>query len=100
MLVKFGIDDKASMDESECFATKGDSFGIGSIKPSIIWVIRKNDCSAELEKWLKEENFEERNKGRGFIIRGWAPQVQILAHRAIGGFFNSQLSTDIYVKES
>lgn len=29
---------------------------------------------------------EERTKGRGMIIRGWAPQVLILDHQATGGF--------------
>ncbi|KEH24634.1 putative flavonol 7-O-beta-glucosyltransferase [Medicago truncatula] len=48
-----------------------------------IWVIREgNKSSEELEKWISEE----RNKGRGLIIRGWAPQVLILSHPSIGGF--------------
>ncbi|KAH9752512.1 UDP-glycosyltransferase 73C3 [Citrus sinensis] len=42
--------------------------------------------SQGLEKWIQEEGFEERTKERGFIIRGWAPQVLLLSHRAIGGF--------------
>jgi UDP-glucosyl transferase 73C len=33
-----------------------------------------------------EEKFEKRIEGRGLIIRGWAPQVPILSHPAIGGF--------------
>ncbi|KAJ1376398.1 UDP-glycosyltransferase family, conserved site [Sesbania bispinosa] len=123
MLEKFGIDDKASMDESECLKflnsnkpcsviyvcfgslcclqalqLKELALGLEASNHPFIWVIRKNDCSAELEKWLKGENFEERNKGRGFIIRGWAPQVQILSHPATGGFlshcgWNSTLET-------
>jgi len=51
-----------------------------------IWVIREGKKSEELEKWISEERFEERNKGRGLIIRGWAPQVLILSHPSIGGF--------------
>lgn len=39
-----------------------------------------------MEKWLLEEGFEERVKGRGILIKGWAPQVLILSHRAIGAF--------------
>ena len=38
------------------------------------------------KKWISEEGFEERTKGRGLIIRGWAPQVLILSHPSIGGF--------------
>ncbi|XP_043702955.1 UDP-glycosyltransferase 73C12-like [Telopea speciosissima] len=54
-----------------------------------IWVIRQgnnNKPSKELERWLSEERFEEKTKGRGLLIRGWAPQVLILSHRAVGGF--------------
>nr|WIW42900.1 UDP-glycosyltransferase [Nicotiana tabacum] len=40
----------------------------------------------QLEKWLMVENFEERIKGRGLVIKGWAPQVLILSHPAIKGF--------------
>ncbi|KAG5602612.1 hypothetical protein H5410_033982 [Solanum commersonii] len=33
-----------------------------------------------------ENGFEERTKEIGLLIRGWAPQVVILSHPAIGGF--------------
>ncbi|CAJ2631311.1 unnamed protein product [Trifolium pratense] len=55
-------------------------------KKPFIWVIREGNKSEELEKWISEERFEERNKGRGLIIRGWAPQVLLLSHPSIGGF--------------
>ncbi|KAK8593928.1 hypothetical protein V6N13_042519 [Hibiscus sabdariffa] len=32
--------------------------------------------------------FEDRVAGRGLIIRGWAPQVAILSHRAVGAFLS------------
>ncbi|MED6216278.1 UDP-glycosyltransferase [Stylosanthes scabra] len=51
-----------------------------------IWVIRDGENLQELENWIKEVGFEERNKDKGLIIRGWAPQVLILSHPAIGGF--------------
>ncbi|KAJ4706803.1 Glycosyltransferase [Melia azedarach] len=52
-----------------------------------IWVIRGGDHrSEELEKWIVENKFEERTKGRGILIRGWAPQALILSHPALGGF--------------
>ncbi|XWS59594.1 hypothetical protein CRYUN_Cryun08bG0135500 [Craigia yunnanensis] len=51
-----------------------------------IWVIRGGYKKEEMEKWLAEDGFEERMKGRGLLIRGWAPQVLILSHPSIGGF--------------
>ncbi|KAL9332012.1 hypothetical protein ACSQ67_001622 [Phaseolus vulgaris] len=55
-------------------------------KRPFVWVIREGSQFQELEKWISEEGFEERTKGRGLIIRGWAPQVIILSHPSIGGF--------------
>ncbi|KAK6121419.1 hypothetical protein DH2020_044844 [Rehmannia glutinosa] len=46
-----------------------------------IWVVRKSENEEFLPK-----GFLERTKGRGLIIRGWAPQVSILDHAAIGAF--------------
>ncbi|XP_022889365.1 UDP-glycosyltransferase 73C5-like [Olea europaea var. sylvestris] len=51
-----------------------------------IWIIRGQESSAEVEKWLADDKFEERVQGRGLVIRGWAPQVLILSHSSIGGF--------------
>nr|UWV84638.1 UDP-glucosyltransferase family protein [Astragalus mongholicus] len=51
-----------------------------------IWVIRERNQTEELNKWIKEYGFEERTKGRGLLIKGWAPQVLILSNPAIGGF--------------
>ncbi|KAJ0714459.1 putative UDP-glucuronosyl/UDP-glucosyltransferase, UDP-glycosyltransferase family [Helianthus annuus] len=58
--------------------------GLESTYQPFIWCIR-NKAEA-LEQWFSEEGFEERVRDRGLIIRGWAPQVLILSHRAIGGF--------------
>ncbi|KAF8042708.1 hypothetical protein BT93_A1135 [Corymbia citriodora subsp. variegata] len=60
--------------------------GLGASQQPFVWVIKRGEGDSELENWLMEERFEERVKGRGIVIRGWAPQVAILSHRAIGGF--------------
>ncbi|KAL1308279.1 hypothetical protein HN51_050213 [Arachis hypogaea] len=56
-----------------------------SRKP-FIWVIREGRQLEALEKWMKEDGFEERCKDQGVVIRGWAPQLLILSHPSIGGF--------------
>ncbi|KAD4384373.1 hypothetical protein R6Q59_011543 [Mikania micrantha] len=58
--------------------------GLEASKKPFLWCIRHT--TEELERWLLEQGYEERVKNRGLIIRGWAPQVLILSHRAIGGF--------------
>ncbi|THG21954.1 hypothetical protein TEA_000113 [Camellia sinensis var. sinensis] len=58
--------------------------GLETSNKAFIWVIR--DKVEELEKWNLEDGFKERTKDRGLLIRGWAPQVLILSHRAIGRF--------------
>lgn len=61
--------------------------GLETSNKNFIWIIRRCDNSDEFNKWMKEEEFEERNTGRGLVIRGWAPQVLILSHPSVGGFF-------------
>ncbi|CAL9223000.1 unnamed protein product [Arabidopsis halleri] len=107
---KAGRGKKANIDEQECLKwldskTPGSvvylSFGSGTGLPNeqlleiafglegsgqnFIWVVSKNENQGENEEWLPK-GFEERTIGKGLIIRGWAPQVLILDHKAIGGF--------------
>lgn len=51
-----------------------------------IWVIKAGERASEFEAWLTEQEFEVRNNGRCLVIRGWAPQLMILSHPAVGGF--------------
>ncbi|XP_020098421.1 UDP-glycosyltransferase 73B4-like [Ananas comosus] len=47
---------------------------------------RKN-WNATVAQWLSGEGgFEDRNKEKGMVIRGWAPQAVILTHPSVGGF--------------
>ncbi|XP_037444432.1 UDP-glycosyltransferase 73E1-like [Triticum dicoccoides] len=52
--------------------------GLESSNRPFIWVTRETDGL--------DAGFEERVEGRGLVIRGWAPQVTILSHPAVGGF--------------
>ena len=55
--------------------------GLESSKASFIWVIRDSYRDGFLP-----EGFEERVRDRALVIKGWAPQVLILNHSAVGGF--------------
>ncbi|KAL6209813.1 hypothetical protein ACLB2K_020752 [Fragaria x ananassa] len=57
--------------------------GLEASGQEFIWVVNKE--KKDKEEWLPE-GFEQRMEGKGLIIRGWAPQVLILEHEAIGGF--------------
>jgi hypothetical protein len=60
--------------------------GLEMSNQPFIWVIKKGERFDELEEWLVKENFEERIKDRGLLIKGWAPQMLILSHPSIKGF--------------
>ncbi|KAK7284970.1 hypothetical protein RJT34_19724 [Clitoria ternatea] len=62
------------------------ALGLEATKRPFIWVLRGAYRKEEMEKWLLEDGFEERVKGRGLLIKGWAPQVLMLSHNAIGAF--------------
>uniref|UniRef100_A0A0E0NBF1 UDP-glycosyltransferases domain-containing protein n=1 Tax=Oryza rufipogon TaxID=4529 RepID=A0A0E0NBF1_ORYRU len=50
-----------------------------------IWVVKVSEVATpEVQEWLSA--LEARVAGRGVVVRGWAPQLAILSHRAVGGF--------------
>ncbi|KAB2635886.1 hypothetical protein D8674_026420 [Pyrus ussuriensis x Pyrus communis] len=56
--------------------------GLEASEQNFIWVVKKQVGE---DGWLPE-GFEKRVEGRGLVVRGWAPQVKILSHAAVGGF--------------
>nr|AFJ53035.1 UDP-glycosyltransferase 1 [Linum usitatissimum] len=65
---------------------------LASSKINFIWAVRPPigfDINSDFQskKWLPE-NFEENTSGRGILIEKWAPQVEILSHKATGGFLS------------
>ncbi|XP_020098208.1 putative UDP-rhamnose:rhamnosyltransferase 1 [Ananas comosus] len=50
-----------------------------------LWALRK-PAGAEDAAALLPEGFEERTRPRGLVVTGWAPQVQVLGHDAVGAF--------------
>ncbi|KAL4615431.1 hypothetical protein ACB092_07G124300 [Castanea dentata] len=61
------------------------AMGLEASEQQFIWVVRKGKNEKEEEDWLPK-GFEKRTEGKGLIIRGWAPQILILDHEAVGGF--------------
>ncbi|XVF67533.1 hypothetical protein PTKIN_Ptkin10aG0128800 [Pterospermum kingtungense] len=79
LYICFGSSFKSSADQLNEIAK-----GLEASGKSFIWVVGKAN-NEDKEEWLPE-GFEERIEGKGLIIRGWAPQVLILDHEAVGGF--------------
>ncbi|PKI33541.1 hypothetical protein CRG98_046097 [Punica granatum] len=62
------------------------ALGLEASGQPFVWVVKKDEAVEEgKEDWLPQ-GYEDRMQGKGLIIRGWAPQVLILDHRAVGGF--------------
>ncbi|XP_039138755.1 scopoletin glucosyltransferase-like [Dioscorea cayenensis subsp. rotundata] len=59
------------------------ALGLESSQQPFIWVLKKELFEDEREGLMEEH--EKRVEGRGLIIRGWAPQMLILNHEAVGG---------------
>nr|AFJ52940.1 UDP-glycosyltransferase 1 [Linum usitatissimum] len=66
------------------------ALGLEASNRDFVWAIRvKSDRNyVDFNNWAVESGFEDRISGtrRGLLIRGWAPQVLILSHPAVGGF--------------
>ncbi|CAI9301376.1 unnamed protein product [Lactuca saligna] len=66
------------------------AIGLERSQQRFIWVARasdKGDVFGDEAKVVDlPEGFEERVEGRGMVLRGWAPQTEILGHVATGGF--------------
>ncbi|OAY66515.1 UDP-glycosyltransferase 73C5 [Ananas comosus] len=62
--------------------------GLAAAGAPFVFVIKKSEvASPEVAQWLSGEGgFEDRNKEKGMVIRGWAPQAVILSHPSVGGF--------------
>ncbi|CAI0402976.1 unnamed protein product [Linum tenue] len=55
----------------------------GGDKRNVVVSVKDPDLSLE---GLLLEGFLERTKGRGHVVKSWAPQVDVLGHESIGGF--------------
>ncbi|KAK8483907.1 hypothetical protein V6N13_144824 [Hibiscus sabdariffa] len=63
------------------------AYGIEKSELPFIWVVRKPPLvEQQSAENMIPPGFEERVSNRGLVLRGWAPQLKILAHSSIGGF--------------
>ncbi|CAN1158527.1 UDP-glycosyltransferase 88A1 [Linum perenne] len=75
------------------------AIGLERSQQRFLWVVRdppsvndNNQNLAVLEteeeplETLLPEGFLERTKGRGYMVKSWAPQVAVLNHDSVGGF--------------
>ncbi|XP_052179440.1 flavonol 3-O-glucosyltransferase UGT89B1-like [Diospyros lotus] len=72
--VCFGSSWTVTVEQVAALAAALESSGV-----NFIWCVRNGGAALP-------DGFEDRVKGRGFIIKGWAPQGLILNHRAVGAF--------------
>ncbi|GLT35874.1 hypothetical protein SLA2020_102900 [Shorea laevis] len=73
------------------------AIGLENSSVRFLWVVRapppdeseKTTTAAAVEPSLDlllPDGFMERTKERGFVVKGWAPQVEVLNHDSVGGF--------------
>ena len=81
--VCFGSQALLHNDQMEALATGLEKSGV-----HFVWSVKKpNGAHVEGDYGRVPRGFEDRVAGRGLLIRGWAPQVLILSHRAVGSFW-------------
>ncbi|KAM7527720.1 hypothetical protein LguiB_031130 [Lonicera macranthoides] len=74
----------ATIDEKEVAEM---ALGLANSGQAFLWVIRPG--SIQGSEWIEllPEGFEEETKERSLIVK-WAPQKEVLAHGALGGFWS------------
>ncbi|KFK35869.1 hypothetical protein AALP_AA4G047400 [Arabis alpina] len=74
LYICFGSQKVLTKDQCDALA-----LGLEKSMTRFVWVAKKDPIPAE---------FEERVAGRGMIVRGWAPQADVLNHLAVCGFLS------------
>ena len=63
--------------------------GLENSGQRFLWVVRNPPPDNEKEPNLDEllpKDFLKRTKDKGFVVKQWAPQVEVLSHESVGGF--------------
>ncbi|KAH6772158.1 hypothetical protein C2S51_010562 [Perilla frutescens var. frutescens] len=68
------------------------ALGLERSEQRFLWSLRDADRGDVFDGGVRRaelpEGFEERVRERGFVVREWAPQLEILEHSATGGFLS------------
>ncbi|OVA16931.1 UDP-glucuronosyl/UDP-glucosyltransferase [Macleaya cordata] len=78
VFVGFGSEYKMNIDQIHELA-----FGLELSELPFLWVLRKSEDIERSD--LLPSGYEDRITDRGFMCLGWVSQMEILAHKAIGG---------------
>ncbi|KAJ4963047.1 hypothetical protein NE237_022986 [Protea cynaroides] len=73
------------------------AIGLEKSGQRFLWVVRKPESEDNNKHFTTEnkepdleallpEGFFDQTKERGFVVKSWAPQVQVLNHESVGGF--------------
>ncbi|XVF03133.1 hypothetical protein REPUB_Repub04eG0234800 [Reevesia pubescens] len=82
--VCFGSQKLLKKEQMEALAN-----GLEKSGARFIWVVKPGTTQQKEDGYgIVPDRFEERVAGRALVIKGWAPQVLILNHRAVGGFLS------------
>ncbi|KAL2924888.1 Zeatin O-glucosyltransferase [Bienertia sinuspersici] len=57
-------------------------------KGSVIYVSFEDDNGDIMKENQLPQGYEEKVKNKGIVVRDWASQVEILAHKSVGGFMS------------
>ncbi|KZV56854.1 hypothetical protein F511_27413 [Dorcoceras hygrometricum] len=84
LYVCFGSQKFLKKPQMEALASALERSGV-----KFVWAV-KQVTAQHLESGFGSvpDGFEDSLAGRGFVIKGWAPQTAILGHRAVGGFLS------------
>lgn len=75
LYICFGSQKELAQPQIEAMAA-----GLERSRIRFVWVVKSNG-------WLPH-GFEEKVEDQGLVVKGWAPQLKILSHKAVGGFLS------------
>ncbi|KAJ1412091.1 UDP-glucuronosyl/UDP-glucosyltransferase [Sesbania bispinosa] len=85
LYVCFGSQKLLRKEQMEALA-----FGLERSGTRFVWVVKAALMAEQAEEGygLVPDGFEDRVSSRGIVVRDWAPQVEVLGHRVVGGFLS------------